>query len=890
MQPLRSNLSATIFSSFSISICLLQIFSYEDIVEVTSLSPAFVPSTGGTRLSLAGSGFSRRGDMQCRFGEAGELMIPATSYAYASESGEVLCIVSSLGVEIREARSVQVFVATINGQFHPTGQWVTYVPPMVVSSIEPMSIDGTGKHGISIIGYNFPDLPGLACRFGGREITLALWVRSTLLRCLTPVIPPGEVVVEVTFNGVDFVAAPHMLGVREKLMIIGISPSCGPISGGTEIVLTGTGFDSTFFDENKTAEVGCSFGSIVVPAMVHSPVRLSCDTPAGFGNADLDANGFVPVAVVRHTVSSPYVRNTVARSMPLPFLYLREASLLDLDPMNGPAAGGTRVELPTIMTEIDFMLGLGLDPVMRCKFGSVDSAVVVEPDPSAQSQHYEKVLCITPPLSRENSTSVAVQLSLNGGQDFITSRANYTYFKTPEVTAVEPPFVPAKGGSVVTLRGHDFPALVGSMKCIFDRDTLTMDAIRVSSSSLECVAPPHPPGMVLVSATFNGVDISESTAILEYTEELHIESISPKYAVANRKATVTLGGTGLVNSSLLSMRWRVSSEGRANMYSWHLTKLGFVNVHEATFKAPGIVLDGEDFTFLDLEVSNNALDFVPVSAGLRFAIARAPQVSEMFPRYGTSNGGATLSLVGRSFLRSVTWCRFGLRGLGEATDVPRVHTPLLVKANVENSTHLTCVTPAAIPGAYFVEVLAGVTDEEISAVVGASVPPDHFATAGFSVISTPVLTGVTPNVLPESGGVLVTIEGDSFMHTGLEACRFGGAVITSATWWDESAIQCHSPPGTPGMISLEIMLDGVTWIPVPLEVRYEPDRFIYSLSPYSGPEGGGTAVRVLGVGFSASDAEQMTAVLICNFGRVEVRNLELILIRQHCSLAKRESR
>lgn len=222
-----------------------QVFSYEEAVQVSSVHPLLVSLTGGTRVTLRGSGFSPRGIVRCRFGPGNDQDSNSpTSYAFVISPVETVCVALSLEIDVVEPseRAVQVYLAVGDAEFEPSGFWVTYLPQMIINSVEPTTVDETGGHSITIHGRNFPDVPALACRFAGREVVPALWVSLNVVRCMTPTLPQGAVVLELTFNGVEFVPSRWMLTVLTKMTVTGIYPELGPINGGTQVTVTGTGF------------------------------------------------------------------------------------------------------------------------------------------------------------------------------------------------------------------------------------------------------------------------------------------------------------------------------------------------------------------------------------------------------------------------------------------------------------------------------------------------------------------------------------------------------------------------------------------------------------------------------------------------------------------------
>lgn len=853
-------------------------FYYQDSWQVSSVSPVFVLSSGGTRITLSGSGFSRRGDAQCRFGENLEpSIVTPTSYAYVISSEELICNVPPSGLQAGEFGSARVFLAASTNDFQWTGVSVNYVPVMVITFVRPRHIDEQGGQSLRIGGNNFPDLPGLACRFAGDSFgasVSALWISPTEVRCITPSLPPGKVLLDMTFNGKDFVAAPEMLEVEAKLTITAMSPLLGPKRGGTEVTITGTGFGSVYAiqDEKGTGHgLSCLFGDYAAFAIPASSEQITCYSPPGFDNSGMDKHGSVPVAIVRHhDDEAATVHSSRTVSTPFKFLYLRDMVLTAGKPDRGPSAGGTRVALTGLRDEVTFIRAAGVEPELRCRFGSVREITIFT---TCRDEKGEASICCTsPPIVGNTLINATVSVSLNGGADFLPSKVQFYYYETPLIVSVSPSAVSVQGGTLVTLEGRHFPC-TKKVECVFGSGSVSVEGTWVSSTILRCESPPHRIGFTTVSAVFNGLDVSPSAALLEYQEVLSISSISPSDAAVASGTEVTLLGTGFVNSSLLCFRWRVSSRDGFTVEPWYTSAVEFVNSTAAKFSAPYVAADdSEDVVVLELAISNNGLDFTRTDTTARLPIAGRPRVSDISPRYVSASGGVALSITGGGFVRTATSCRFGPRQLHDSSVSFTDDTVALIKAQVSNSTHLTCVTPEATPGKYFVEVVTGVRQNNASArnMSAASEAPDPRATAGFTIIHRYNLTSIEPMILPESGGIFVAIEGYNLTQTGLETCRFGGTKVVNATWWNSSLVTCEAPPTPPGVTAVELSLTAYEWMLVPVRVRFEPDRFVYSLTPTAGPSSGGSQVIVTGVGFADSSGGHYRAEFFCSFGGVEV--------------------
>lgn len=754
---------------------------------------------------------------------------------------------------------------------------VNYVPVMTITFVTPRHIDEQGGQSLLIGGHNFPDLPGLACRFAGGSFSAsvsALWISPTEVRCITPSLPPGRVLLDTTFNGNDFVAAPEVMEVEAKLTITTMSPLLGPGRGGTEITFTGTGFASLYAnqDEKGTGHgLSCLFGEYAAFAIPASSEQITCYSPPGFVNSGMDKYGFVPVAIVRHYEDEAVtLHSSRTVSTPFEFLYIRDMVLTAGEPDRGPSAGGTRVALTGLRDEVTFIRAAGVEPELRCRFGSDGEVTIITTCGDKDGE--ASICCISPPIAGKMPISVTISVSLNGGADFLASEIQFYYYETPSIVSVSPSAVSVQGGTLVTLEGRHFPC-TKKVECVFGSGSVFVEGTWVSSKIITCESPPHRIGFTTVSAVFNGVDVSPSLALLEYQEALSISSISPSDAAVASGAEVILLGTGFVNSSLLCLRWRVILRGGFTVEPWYTSAVEFVNSTAAKFSVPYVAVDySEDEMVIELAIANNGLDFTRTDTTARLLIAGRPRVSDVYPRYVSASGGVVLSITGGGFVRMATSCRFGLHQFHDSSVSFAENTVVLIKAQVLNSTYLTCVTPEATPGGYFVEVVTGVHQNNVSAAAKAL---DPRATAGFTAIPRYNLTSIEPVILPESGGLFVAIEGHNITQTGLETCRFGGTKVVNATWWNSSLVTCEAPQAPPGVMAVELSLTGYEWMLVPVRVRFEPDRFVYSLTPTAGPSSGGSHVILTGVGFADSRGADHHAEFFCSFGGVEVSGRDL---------------
>lgn len=297
-------------------------FLYDDDMDVTALAPSRGPETGGVRVLVHGSGFRPDERLACRFG----LQVVSAEYV---RSDTVACLAPP------QARLSKVLVSvTVNGQdFSPEqgssmvgvgddgyteGPMFTYTDRASVLILQPNKGPTRGGTKVHVSGVNFADTSTMLCRFG-EVVTTAIFYSTEALTCMSPAVPvgTGRVYLDVTetnthqflpggFQSLEVTSDSDNnptvwtdSGVEFTFMddaeVLAAFPSSGPASGGTQVSLTGSGFEDL-------PELGCRFGNILlkregddeladyvaetfgntavdVPATFTSPTEVVCSTP-----------------------------------------------------------------------------------------------------------------------------------------------------------------------------------------------------------------------------------------------------------------------------------------------------------------------------------------------------------------------------------------------------------------------------------------------------------------------------------------------------------------------------------------------------------------------------------------------------------------------------------
>jgi hypothetical protein len=229
---------------------------------ITGISPASGPTTGGTKVTITGTGFT--GVTQVTF--AG---VAATSFTVVSATK--LTAVSPAGAA--GARVIQVTTpsGTSPGS---SADLFTYIPPRpTVTAVSPTSGPTTGGTKVTVTGTSFTGATEVT--FAGVAATSFTVVSATKLTAVSPAGAAGARNIQVTTpSGTSpGVAGDLFTYTASRPAITAVSPASGPKSGGTSVILTGTGF---------TGATEVTFAGVAAPSFtVVSATEIATVSPAG---------------------------------------------------------------------------------------------------------------------------------------------------------------------------------------------------------------------------------------------------------------------------------------------------------------------------------------------------------------------------------------------------------------------------------------------------------------------------------------------------------------------------------------------------------------------------------------------------------------------------------
>ncbi|WP_263120609.1 IPT/TIG domain-containing protein [Cellulomonas sp. RIT-PI-Y] len=450
---------------------------------ITTVAPTTGPTSGGTLVTVNGTGL----DTITAVTVGGE---PATGLVVAPDGTSV-----QFTTPASETAGDAPIVLTGTTGSGPAGVFA-YVAPTVTAVTpaqgstagnEPVTVTGTGLQGATAVTFGGVSVPVTSVAPDGTSVTAT-----------TPPGTAGTVDVGVTLPGLDGTLPDGYLYLAPgSATITGLTPTSGPVAGGTTVVITGTGLATT-----TSVTFGTGQATIVGQP---TDTSLTVRTPPG------------PVGPVDVTVT-----NAVgATPAPNAYTYLDDgsgATFTGLTPTSGPTSGGTSVVIS----------GTGLGGATGVTIGGTPATVTaVAPDGTS-------ITVTTPPSETAGPRAVVVTFPAG------TRPAGTFTYVAPAVSGVSPGVGPTTGGTTVTVTGSDLGA---TTEVLFGGVPGTGLVVAPDGTSLTVVAPPHSAGAVDVTLVAPGADTTVPGAFT-YAVQPTVAGIFPASGPTSGGQTVVITGSG----------------------------------------------------------------------------------------------------------------------------------------------------------------------------------------------------------------------------------------------------------------------------------------------------------------------------------------------------------
>jgi hypothetical protein len=521
--------------------------------------------------------------------------------------------------------------------------------------------------------------------------------------------------------------------------LFGIIPLSSPPEGGQEVLVSGGDFQAgaaVFVDGNPVQAERLNDGQLRFTSPPHP-------------------TGLVPIDVV----------NPDGQKVTLPihwdfdcFNYTAdEPSINGVNPQSSPTKGGCWVQVS----------GYNFNPGATVDFDGVPAVEVVRDSSGI-------LRAVTPPhpagavpvkVTNPNGRSCIFDPHISG---FEFSYANEPPPLTPAISSVEPNSGSMDGGTAVIIQGANFYYGVR----VFFGSQEALSVTRQSETSL-LVTNPAAVALGPVDVKVRNADFQQTVFPAGFTNLAptpQITSLTPGSGPCSGGSLVTVSGSGFMPESRVTIGGNAASE--VVFLDHHMLSLttppGFHGLAAVTVVNPG-----------------------PVSGTLINGFAYTgtntptPQVQEVQPGSGPTNGGTPVTIIGKGFLSGLQ------AGIGGR---------VLSNLEVVSTTCLTGLTPARSPGAYSVAVTN--RDGHGSEKRRGFVYLDPNAPA-------PQVTAITPSIGPVTGRTDVVVAGMNFQPGA--RVRLQQAPLTEVEYVSSQELRGKTPPGSPGTVPvLVVNPDGKT--------------------------------------------------------------------------------
>lgn len=716
-------------------------------------------------------------------------------------------------------------------------------------------------------------------------------------------------------NGFSLTAAPAAPFNPGTTQTMTVSLATGPNETGTIQVVAGQGPASV---SPATVALTAPYPQSLTFTITSQAQQVAGAYPQVF--AAYDQNGNVQAIPASYTLTSNPTRFTVAAAPGTIAVANAQSgsAQVTVTPVNGmagtvtlavgPVASNTSASAGSTVTPDATLL-----PLVTWHNGGGTSTTVASPYPQqpldvkvgtavpAGTYHYVIAGTSANATPAVSNTDLFVVVPAPGGSPV-----------TPTVAGVSPSTGDTNGGGVVTVTGTNFlpgqtgvnfGSVPGSGVTVKDPNTLTVTAPAQCSGTYDLtVSTPAGTSAQSVNDTFTVRAAPPS-----------IISISPSVGSSANTTTVSVTGTNLVCAGSATVRSSLRDLSAAiladplhpntaqqlqvaippqphgttgdlvihtsggdsltvpgDLFHWQASPPQLTTITPASGPARGgqpVVLKGLGMSFATSVLFGNTASpsvtvnsdtqltavapagcgavavTVTTSAGISLSatftyVSGTPSVGGLSPSDGSTAGGNQVTVTGSNFL-----CASGVSFGGQP----------VASYHIDSDGQITTTAPAGAPG---------VMDVTVGNAAGTSATTlaDQYAYVGV-----PVVSSVSPDAGPASGGTPITITGQNF--TGRVSVSIGGGLAAPVRDIDSVTIQATTPPGSGGPVDVVVSDGGGA------SARSTAAQFFYgppvpaSISPAVGASAGGGDVRISGSNFAPDTTvrfgnQQVTATVL----------------------------
>ncbi len=294
------------------------------------LVPNYGPDTGGNRVIIRGNNFmpfigediDNTNDTFCEFEGIGKVK------AYPINSTKLYC--EAPPNFVLDKTFVEV---TLNNQQYTDDNvpYFYYRPPQVFD-VDPREGPTKGGTHVTVFGNRFKDSKNITCKFG-EKLVRGTFLDTNRILCVSPAVErPGYVPLTISYEGERYSSETVKYLYYETPEIYNITPTCGPVTGYTQITVFGKNFLDMGFGKVK-----CIFNlTYVMNATIMEQDVIKCDSPPLPPSQGYSETGGVPFYNISITLNGKEISESKIK-----FIYYIDPSIKSITPGLGPLKGNT---------------------------------------------------------------------------------------------------------------------------------------------------------------------------------------------------------------------------------------------------------------------------------------------------------------------------------------------------------------------------------------------------------------------------------------------------------------------------------------------------------------------------------------------------------------------
>jgi hypothetical protein len=467
---------------------------------ISGLSNSSPPSTGGT-IAVYGSNLDTATGVTIAGASATFSVVQYSATGYRIE------VVVPAGTS---GTSVPLVVTTPTGSASTNLNYMTASPNAPsISTVSPQSVSTAGGMYVTINGANIGN--ATAVTFGGVASPTYFQQGANMLVAKVPAGSAGAVDVAVTTpagtatrqSALTYVASPEPV-------VTSATPNFGPASGGTSVVLRGSGF---------TGATAVTVQGGAATFTVDSDTQISLVTGAAA------TGGPASIVVVTPAGQATTTFTYQLAGFPAPTVTSISAS-------TGATAGGTTV----VITGTNFI------STATVSFGGAPARIVVNSG--------TQITATTPAGS---AGTVDVGVTTPGGAATLANAFTYgsNVVPAPTITAVAPNSGSTAGGTSVVITGTNLTGATGVSFGSTAATSFTVD----SATQITAIAPAGSAGSVSIAVTTSGGTATSNNAYTYVAQQQAaptITSIAPNSGTSAGGTSVVITGTNLTGASAVT--------------------------------------------------------------------------------------------------------------------------------------------------------------------------------------------------------------------------------------------------------------------------------------------------------------------------------------------------